>query len=468
MKKERIFRALITAVAFFVLCASAFSAVLSYIHSKIGYFNLKRMTDLAVALSVCGGLICYYNTYKRFVVEKKKSKFKLSLRKISSVISFLAVCFLLFIFTFYVDGEMGIILVFFTFAAPIVSIVFTFLGKDKIRVTINGECYVRKGYEITVNIKAEKIGRFPISFVEIHTEAGQVFTQKNTAYRTALNFDNHVIIKHTLTAVHGGYGEFRIKEVYLCDFLGFVRIKAGLKIYPKADMGVIPDIPEISANTGLFRMISNLVITSDEEEQESALAFTANTSPGYEHREYFEGDPLKRINWKASSKRGKLMVRLDEAVSTVQPAIIFDSYRMEGADELESIIKEERLYEAVFGLLNLFIRQGIAIKFYHSFLGNIIETNVESIDAANQLLFKILTLPITSGTVFPFEDLGIGKACTTVISVPKLSRSYIDSFEQFGDGKNSSIIVAEADGYAGSLPYQVWHLEEDNNFKLVK
>ena len=47
---------------------------------------------------------------------------KKKIDSIKPIFSFLAVCFLLFIFTFYMDGEMGIILVFFTFSAPIVSI----------------------------------------------------------------------------------------------------------------------------------------------------------------------------------------------------------------------------------------------------------------------------------------------------------------------------------------------------------
>ncbi|MBR6670953.1 MAG: hypothetical protein IKL31_09490 [Ruminococcus sp.] len=60
------------------------------------------------------------------------------------IISFLAICFLLFIFTFYVDGEMGIILVFFTFFAPISSTILALIGRNQIDVSIKNEIYVKK------------------------------------------------------------------------------------------------------------------------------------------------------------------------------------------------------------------------------------------------------------------------------------------------------------------------------------
>ena len=35
--------------------------------------------------------------------------------------------------------------------------------------------------------------------------------------------------------------------------------------------------------------------------------------PGYEHREYVAGDSPRRVNYKLSAKKQKLMVRLDES-----------------------------------------------------------------------------------------------------------------------------------------------------------
>ena len=43
------------------------------------------------------------------------------LKHIKSIVSVIAVAFLVYIFTFYVDGEMGIILLAFVVFAPLVS-----------------------------------------------------------------------------------------------------------------------------------------------------------------------------------------------------------------------------------------------------------------------------------------------------------------------------------------------------------
>ena len=120
---------------------------------------------------------------------------KKKIDSIKPIFSFLAVCFLLFIFTFYMDGEMGIILVFFTFSAPIVSIIFTALGRDKVQVSLESEAYVKKGNEIEIKINAVKHTHCPIGFVEIHTECGEVFTQSVNAYRTALNFKQSIMMR---------------------------------------------------------------------------------------------------------------------------------------------------------------------------------------------------------------------------------------------------------------------------------
>jgi hypothetical protein len=47
--------------------------------------------------------------------------------------------------------------------------------------------------------------------------------------------------------------------------------------------------------------------------------------PGYTHREYTEGDPVRRINWKLSSKRDTYMVRLDDEIEAMQQVIVLDS-----------------------------------------------------------------------------------------------------------------------------------------------
>ena len=108
----------------------------------------------------------------------------------------------------------------------------------------------------------------------------------------------------------GGNGQIFVSSVRSCGFLGFVGFNVKSQLPPPKSVGVIPEIPEVKTASKLFRSIADSVMTSDDEEKnDSAQLFSANTTPGYEHREYENGDPLKRVNWKLSAKTGKLIYR---------------------------------------------------------------------------------------------------------------------------------------------------------------
>jgi len=386
------------------------------------------------------------------------------------IISFLAICFLLFIFTFYVDGEMGIILIFFTFFAPIVSILLTLIGRNKIEISIENEIYAKKGETVNVKIKLSKKTLMPIGFVEIHTDVSENFHQQHSVYRTAASFEKKSEIIHSLTALYGGYGFFGIRQVYVCDYLGFLKFKIKTEIPAISNIGVIPEIPQISASTELFRTINNVVVTSDdEEENNSALAFSANTFPGYEHREYIEGDSLKRINWKISSKRNKLMVRLDEAISSVQPVVVFDLYREKNNNPKGAVMREEHLYESVFGLLTLFIKHGIGCKFIHcDASGKICESIVENEDTLNQILFALLTVPVLTDNPIDYNKIDIGGACAVIAAVPFISTNYVSALDCIRNKNNSCAIVADTINTVSVPSYDIWFMDENNDFKLVK
>lgn len=384
--------------------------------------------------------------------------------------SFLAVCFLLFIFTFYVDGEMGIILIFFTFFAPVLSVIFTLNGRNYVDISFENDTYVKKGASTDVKISLAKKTLLPIGFVEFYTETADNLSQPVCAYRTSLSSKKKSEIIHTLTALNGGYSYFKIKEAYVCDYLGFFRFKIKNPLPSASTIGVIPNIPQVSASNQLFRSISNIVITSDDEtEQDTVLSFSANTCPGYEHRDYIEGDSLKRVNWKVSSKRKKLMVRLDEAVSSVQPSIVFDLYRGAESSPKGAIIREEALYESVFGLLLQFINQGIGCNFiYRAIDGSLIQRSVESEDTLNSVLFSILTIPVLPENPVDYSKIDSSAACAVIAAVPYINTKYADVLSHLISSENNCAIVSDSINTVPVNSLEIWCMNEDNDFKLVK
>ena len=389
------------------------------------------------------------------------------IKHIKSIVSVAAVAFLVYIFTFYIDGEMGIILLAFVAFAPLVSLFFMLYARKRVKVEFNCDAYVAKGSVLTVTVNIRKKGAFPIGVLEICPYASEVFGQDIKTRKLTMLNEEKKSFKFDLNAVTGGNGEVGIKAVYSCGFLGFMK-RTVLTPFPSpASVGVIPQIPEIKASSQLFRTIANIVHTSDEEEEkETQMMFSSNTSPGYEHREYTQGDPLKRINWKLSSKKTKLMVRLDEAAASVQPVLVLDLFRRGHIPTANAVRGEEQLLRAIFGLLNLLIRQGIACKFvYRTADGTSVCESIDNPDYPDQLLLKVLAVKVVPDTRVDLSQAG-GSVCSCVIATTDAGEGFSAVTSCVEDQDNVSIIgLSVASVNSTMLP--LWYLDEDNNFKMV-
>lgn len=389
------------------------------------------------------------------------------MRHIKSAVSALAVAFLVYIFTFYIDGEMGVILLAFVLFAPLVSLVFTIYARKRIIVTFDCDAYVKKGSTLKVTVTVEKKDMIPFAIVDIKPYASEVFTPLDKTYRLSMLGTGKKTFSFDVPAETGGNGEIGITSVHSAGFMGFIKLKALTPLPVPVSVGVIPEIPDIKASSQLFRSIADVVMTSDEEEEnDTTLLFAANTTPGYEHREYVQGDPLKRVNWKLSTKRSKLMVRLDEAASSVQPLLILDLYRREDADVKAAVLDEEKLIAAVFGLLSVLIKQGIACNFvYRSQTGQTIDENVDNPDYPAQLLLKVLAAKVVPGRRVDISQYS-EQVCACVVATTDAGDGFQAITDRIGDIENTSLLgTAVSTVNSTSLP--LWYLDDDNNFKLV-
>lgn len=385
---------------------------------------------------------------------------------IRNIINALSVGFLLYIFTFYIDGEMGIIIIAFLVVALLVSLVLAIYGRNRIKVDFDCDSYVNKGSDISVKVVVEKSGSFPLPIIEIVPAASEVFGECTRTYRLSILNDAKSEFTFRIPAVIGGNGEIWVESVYSCGFLGFFRFKAKTVLPQPKSVGVIPVIPDIKASTQLFRAIADSVMTSEnDEENDTAMLFSANTAPGYEHREYVHGDPLKRVNWKLSSKKNKLMIRLDEAASAVQPLIILDLYRDEKQDVQTALLREEKLLMSVFGLVTLLLKQGIACTFIsRNYNGEPVIESVDNPDYPPQLLLKVLSVKVSSERI-NLSNLS-ESFCSCVIASTDFSSEFQQLISIFPDKDNiSGIAPAHISSKCADIP--IWYLDDDNNFKLV-
>ena len=399
--------------------------------------------------------------------KNKKKKESSVLRLAKTTVSVFSIIFLLYIFTFYIDGEIGIILIAFLVIPPVISLVTALYSRDRLNVGFDCDGYVKAGIPLDVRVSVMKTSSMPLSLIEISPEFSEVFEKNEKCYKMSMISRNEKTFVFKVNPVVGGNGEIRVKSVYSCGFMGFMKFRFEKNIPLPKSIGVIPEIPEIKTSSQLFRSIADVVVTSDDDEDsDTAMLHSANTAPGYEHREYIQGDPLKRINWKLSSKKMKLMVRLDEAVASVQPLIVLDLFRNIDADPAEAVLVEEKLLVSVFALLSLLVKQGIACNFsYYGNSGEIVTESVDNPDYPMQLLLKVLAVKVVPDRRISISQQN-ASACACIVATTSLKGSFASIVSNIENPESSCILTVSGDT-ENPTELPLWYLDDSNNFKRV-
>lgn len=372
--------------------------------------------------------------------------------------------FMIFIFTFYMDGETGIILACFALFSMILSYFTAYYARNRIKISAECQEYIKKGNELTVKVKVEKKGRFPLAFVDIYTFSEGSFGKSEQHHRISLTFEKSMTFEYKINADFGGNGKTGIRNVYSSGFFGFASYLADVPEISR-NIGVIPEIPEVNSSNSLFRAVNDIVVTSDDEETDSPLAFSANAMAGYEHRDYIEGDSLRRINWKLSSKRNKLMVRLDEASASVQPVIFIDLSSL--YDTENAIRMAEKNICSAISLITLFVKQGISCKVHFKTETDTLRTfTAESEESVNDILMNMIITPPEKITPLDESIFHIEKACAYIIFSVYPLASLIESDFAVSNKENVYFIISNTENI-GAFSTVLWYLGENNNFEKV-
>jgi uncharacterized protein (DUF58 family) len=165
----------------------------------------------------------------------------------------------------------------------------------------------------------------------------------------------------TYKAIHWGGGNVGIASVRLGDFTGLFSFPWHLgdkfnKVKSKTvPIRVFPNIPDIPSDNPLIKSATAALRydSETEETKESSTPFIQSGFPGYTHRDYEPGDPLKRINWKLSAKRGSYLIRLDDETESFRQIIVLDSLGGGGLSAME------RAVETVLAVAFAMVRQGL-------------------------------------------------------------------------------------------------------------
>lgn len=256
--------------------------------------------------------------------REKKIKTPPKHNPLENIIGYLLSLTIAFIFALFCSWRIGIFLMFSFILAPILSIIITLIFSKVFQFQVEpSKTFVGKNEKFYIQISVKNPFPFPTPSILFYTSSHPCVSYDAPTYAlSVMPFQTEQFLI-PCTAKIGGQGQMGIANIKLQDYLGIFTLS--LKKSYTYQINIVPDIAEISPDEDFIRQ--TYILSSTNGESDETVEVTTNVMgafPGYEHREYVPGDPLKRINWKLSAKKEKLFIRLDDELATSTVMIIID------------------------------------------------------------------------------------------------------------------------------------------------
>lgn len=281
-----------------------------------------------------------------------------------NILSYLACLGVAGIMAYEISGSGGFFVIFLLVSALIVSlIVHTVTVKTVgIELALSSDI-VNKGEDFDARLSVGKTNMLPTGFIEvtIGLTPNVASKRENLTYKFICLRRRGEVIDIPLKSELCGCGTVSVEKVVFSDYFGIVR--KDLKLLPESrDIRMIPRIPDTGSQTEVLKSTADRVSFDDSDEESDETTSMLTGVPGYDHRPYVMGDPLKRINWKLSSKKDQLMVRLDEKVSSSSQIFQLDHPRTEKMDKTY-YQNADHIIEASLALLSMLLLSGYESEF---------------------------------------------------------------------------------------------------------
>lgn len=253
---------------------------------------------------------------------RKKAGRKNSL--FENIIGYLLTIALSFVFALYCSWRIGIFLMLTLLLAPALSLLLSLLFRHMLSVDISlSRSFTAKKERLRLSVYLRNRFLLPTPGILIETFSNPCISYESPLYEVNVMPLSTICLDIPVTAKICGASQVGVAGISITDYLGIFT----LHISPSQTrtLSVVPDIAEISGDEEYIRQTYVLSTTTGEtDETVEASTNVMGGFPGYEHREYVPGDPLKRINWKLSAKRENLYVRLDDELSASSVMLVLD------------------------------------------------------------------------------------------------------------------------------------------------
>lgn len=235
------------------------------------------------------------------------------------------------IFTDTAWAMAGVLLIALT---PVVSWAVNFLLWKQIEAEIFIAPTTEKNQKITGTIRFENgasvsTGR---AFCNLAVENRLTGETEHTLLAVTIPAKGSCETEFALESRYCGYVRVHVAELMLTDWFGFLPLKCSVEAEGK--VSVLPETfaPHVSMNVSYAR--------ADEAENWSQLYKGQDYTEIFSLRDYADGDSLKQIHWKLSSKRNQLIVKEASLPTTKSMLLLWDKNTVNDGPETIDALAE--------------------------------------------------------------------------------------------------------------------------------
>lgn len=270
---------------------------------------------------------------------------------------------------YFIDGTAGIILTAALIIAFVISLVMTLCVMRSINAAaLSDKTVLSKKETAVIKVYLSKKIILPAPIIEIRPDVSPHLELSDAQiYKGSVAGLETTVLEIPVTAAHFGEASVIIRDVRISDFLGIFSFRLKSVKPDEIKLMIYPDIPDAAVQTDFLKTAAMLGGSDDDEEETDETAAFGTGMPGYEHRQYVPGDPIKKINWKLSSKRDIYMIRLDEKTAAAGQLFFLDasSAGVSGSDLAVMLDVRDNVVEGLLAIFSMMIREGREAVFYH-------------------------------------------------------------------------------------------------------
>ena len=382
---------------------------------------------------------------------------------IKGLFSYLGCIGMAFLVMYLINGTVGILLITALCTALALSVISALAVTRSVRITLQTDKQILSKKEIlTCSVNMKKNLLIPVPMIEIYLDCSPQLEKEIDLCRATVAGRETNTINIPVTAKYSGRANIRITQAFVCDYFGIFRfgIKKGI-LNDSVKISVYPDIPEVPVQTNFLKTAVQFS-TDDNEEETNETALTPTGQPGYDHREYYPGDPIKRINWKMSSKKDINMVRLDEKIAGGSQIFFLDVPKTEENEKNLSV--RDRVIEGMLAVFTMLVREGRETVFFLPDGDRWHKTDIRTPADIHEIQQKLSDFsPDSGGNIIPPEISGTGKTpvCFTsaTAKVPQSAAGIVSAIPGI-------ILVCSSDSELPHITSELWTISE--NFEMKK